>query len=212
MTTPMPTSNNNSQMHNDIMAAGSRDRPSMLATSRYAQWQSRFMRYIDTRPNSKELRQCIYDGPYVMTEILVPEKPEIATKEAVPAHTINETSRILLLKNVLTLMLKLKVSHLTKKMSRLISFGKLYQNEVNETRAENLARNANRLALVDVAQHYPEYHNQSPKPHKSIAPSTRQITASKLHTSTRHKGKEIAKPVTPPSESASGEDNDPEQA
>ncbi|GJX82007.1 retrovirus-related pol polyprotein from transposon TNT 1-94 [Tanacetum coccineum] len=41
----------NSQMHNNIMAVGSRDRPPMLATGRYAQWQSRFLRYIDTRPN-----------------------------------------------------------------------------------------------------------------------------------------------------------------
>nr|GEW60521.1 hypothetical protein [Tanacetum cinerariifolium] len=32
------------------------------------------------------------------------------------------------------------------------------------------------------------------------------------HTSTRHKGKEIAKPITPPSKTASEEDNDPEQA
>ncbi|GKF63917.1 hypothetical protein Tco_0187365 [Tanacetum coccineum] len=91
MMTPIITSNNNSQMHNDIMAAGSKDRPPMLATVRYAQWQSRFMRYIDTRPISKELRQCIYEGPYVMTKILVPEKPATAREEAVPAHTIPET-------------------------------------------------------------------------------------------------------------------------
>ncbi|GJT70735.1 hypothetical protein Tco_1030021 [Tanacetum coccineum] len=32
------------------------------------------------------------------------------------------------------------------------------------------------------------------------------------HAATRHKGKEIAKPITPPSESASEEDSDPEQA
>ncbi|GKB67346.1 hypothetical protein Tco_0928758 [Tanacetum coccineum] len=32
----MTTPNNNSQMHNDIMAAGSKDRPPMLATGRYA--------------------------------------------------------------------------------------------------------------------------------------------------------------------------------
>ncbi|GJY98251.1 hypothetical protein Tco_0515161 [Tanacetum coccineum] len=32
------------------------------------------------------------------------------------------------------------------------------------------------------------------------------------HATTRHKGKEIAKPITPPSESASEEDSDPEQA
>ncbi|GJT82513.1 hypothetical protein Tco_1056855 [Tanacetum coccineum] len=30
-------------MHNNIMAAGSRDRPPMLATGRYAQWRSRFL-------------------------------------------------------------------------------------------------------------------------------------------------------------------------
>ncbi|GKD61671.1 hypothetical protein Tco_1299180, partial [Tanacetum coccineum] len=43
-------------MHNDIMAAGSRDRPPMLAMGRYAQWQSHFMRYVDTRPNNDSLK------------------------------------------------------------------------------------------------------------------------------------------------------------
>ncbi|GJY55315.1 hypothetical protein Tco_0454430 [Tanacetum coccineum] len=33
----------NSQMHNDIMAAGSKERPPMLAPSSYAQWKSRLM-------------------------------------------------------------------------------------------------------------------------------------------------------------------------
>ncbi|GJZ84057.1 hypothetical protein Tco_0649230 [Tanacetum coccineum] len=54
-------------MYNDIMAAGSRELPPILATGRYAQWQSRFMRYIDTRPNTT------------------------ATEEVVHAHTITET-------------------------------------------------------------------------------------------------------------------------
>nr|GEV67454.1 Gag-Pol polyprotein [Tanacetum cinerariifolium] len=36
------------------MAAGSRDRPPMLAIGRYPQWRSWFLRYIDTRPNEKE--------------------------------------------------------------------------------------------------------------------------------------------------------------
>ncbi|GJU03168.1 hypothetical protein Tco_1113506 [Tanacetum coccineum] len=36
----------------------------MLATGRYAQWQSRFLRYINTRPNSDALRKCILEGPY----------------------------------------------------------------------------------------------------------------------------------------------------
>nr|GEV74311.1 hypothetical protein [Tanacetum cinerariifolium] len=46
----------------------------------------------------------------------------------------------------------------------------------------------------------------------SSAPSTKPSIPSRSHTSTRHKGKEIAKPITPPSETASEEDNDPEQA
>nr|GEX58590.1 hypothetical protein [Tanacetum cinerariifolium] len=36
--TPTVTSSTDSQMHNNIMAAGSRDRPPMLATGRYPQW------------------------------------------------------------------------------------------------------------------------------------------------------------------------------
>ncbi|GJV76634.1 hypothetical protein Tco_1508218 [Tanacetum coccineum] len=46
-------------MHNNIMATGSKDRPPMLATGRYAQWRSRFLRYIDTRPNGDALQKCI---------------------------------------------------------------------------------------------------------------------------------------------------------
>ncbi|GJR35090.1 copia-type pol polyprotein [Tanacetum coccineum] len=59
-------------MHNNIMAAGSRDRPPMLATGRYAQWRSRFLRYIDTRPNGDALRKCILKGPYTPTIVKTP--------------------------------------------------------------------------------------------------------------------------------------------
>ncbi|GJX29287.1 putative ribonuclease H-like domain-containing protein [Tanacetum coccineum] len=48
-------------MHNNIMAAGSRDRPPMLATGRYAQWRSCFLRYIDTRPKGDALSKCILE-------------------------------------------------------------------------------------------------------------------------------------------------------
>ncbi|GJW38068.1 hypothetical protein Tco_0063913 [Tanacetum coccineum] len=37
----------------------------MLANRRYAQWQSRFLRYIDTRPNGDALRKCILEWPYI---------------------------------------------------------------------------------------------------------------------------------------------------
>ncbi|GKG42027.1 hypothetical protein Tco_0473778, partial [Tanacetum coccineum] len=73
--------------------------------------------------------------------------------------------------------------------------------------------NANPLALVAVAQHYPDdTYYQAPKPHKTHTSSSRHKTSTSSHETTRNKGKEIAKPITPPSESSSKEDNDPEQA
>ncbi|GKA26954.1 hypothetical protein Tco_0713122 [Tanacetum coccineum] len=87
----MTTPNNNSQMHNDIIEADSKDHPPMLATGRYAQWQSRFMRYVDTKPNLKELKKCIFNGPYVMTRVLVLAKPATKTYPTVPEHTVQET-------------------------------------------------------------------------------------------------------------------------
>ncbi|GJU33636.1 retrovirus-related pol polyprotein from transposon TNT 1-94 [Tanacetum coccineum] len=48
--------------------------------------------------------------------------------------------------------------------------------------------------------------------HKSYAPTSKALLPTKSHATTRHKGKEIAKPITPPFESASEEDSDPKQA
>ncbi|GJZ23509.1 hypothetical protein Tco_0560968 [Tanacetum coccineum] len=59
-------------MHNNIMAAGSRDRPPMLAPGRYAQWRSRFMRYIDTKDNSEALKKCLEEGPYAPSTVIIP--------------------------------------------------------------------------------------------------------------------------------------------
>ncbi|GJY48475.1 retrovirus-related pol polyprotein from transposon TNT 1-94 [Tanacetum coccineum] len=56
-------------MHNNIMAAGSKDRPPMLGPGRYSQWRSRFLRYIDTKGNGEYLRKCIFDGPYKLTSV-----------------------------------------------------------------------------------------------------------------------------------------------
>nr|GFB24893.1 hypothetical protein [Tanacetum cinerariifolium] len=53
---------------------------------------------------------------------------------------------------------------------------------------------------------------QTSKSHKSYAPSSKPLIPTRSHTNTRHKGKEIAKPITPPSRIAFKEDNDPEQA
>nr|GEX12752.1 hypothetical protein [Tanacetum cinerariifolium] len=91
MTTPTVTSSTDSQMHNNIMAAGSRERPLMLATGRYPQWRSRFLRYINTRPNGDNLRMCILSGPYKPTTVLVQAVATTDDSLAIPEHTIVET-------------------------------------------------------------------------------------------------------------------------
>nr|GFB19321.1 hypothetical protein [Tanacetum cinerariifolium] len=91
MTTSNVTSSTDSQMHNNIMAAGSRDRPSMLAPGRYPQWRLRFLRYIDTRPNGEALRKCILTGPYKPITVLVQPVDATDDSPAVPKHTTIET-------------------------------------------------------------------------------------------------------------------------
>ncbi|GJV43923.1 retrovirus-related pol polyprotein from transposon TNT 1-94 [Tanacetum coccineum] len=83
-----------------------------------------------------------------------------------------------------------------------------YQNEVNDIRAERIAKSANPLALLAAAQPYSDNYYQAPKPQRTNTTSS----STRPSASTRHKGKEIAKPVTPQSESVSEEDSDPKQA
>ncbi|GJV01402.1 hypothetical protein Tco_1334971 [Tanacetum coccineum] len=61
------TSSNN-QMYNDIMAVGSKERPSMLALDSGKP-------LIDTKPNRELLRKCIYEGPYEMTLVQLEDTP-----------------------------------------------------------------------------------------------------------------------------------------
>ncbi|GJR72025.1 hypothetical protein Tco_0084390 [Tanacetum coccineum] len=95
---------------------------------------------------------------------------------------------------------------------KLVDILKQYQKEVNEIRAERIAKNANPLALVAAAQPHPDPYYQAPKSHKPYAPTSKQSSSTRSNASTKFKGKEIAKPITPPSKSASDEDSDPEQA
>nr|GFA62589.1 hypothetical protein [Tanacetum cinerariifolium] len=249
MTTPNVTSSTNSQMHNNIMAAGSRDRPPMLATGRYPQWRSRFLRYIDTRPNGDALRKCILSGPYKPTTILVQAVEATDDSLTVPEHTTVETpmntsplnkDHFLAEKEAINLIFTgigdeiystvdacqtaqemwevierfvtiVMQQHKLDEVSyhKLFDILKQYQNKVHELRAERLARNANPLALVATAQ---DQYYQTSRSHKSHALSSKPSIPTRSHTSTRHKGKEIDKPITPSSETASEEDNDPEQA
>ncbi|GJY86179.1 hypothetical protein Tco_0500205 [Tanacetum coccineum] len=82
------------------------------------------------------------------------------------------------------------------------------------TFVKQTAENANPLAFVDATQQYPDTHYQAPKTHKPYAPLSKLTPSTRSHAPTRNRGKEISKPITPPSESASeeDEDNDPKQA
>nr|GEX08621.1 hypothetical protein [Tanacetum cinerariifolium] len=104
-------------------------------------------------------------------------------------------------------------------MKLVLSFGKFdifwmveHQKEVNEISVERIAKNANPLALIAAAQPHPYLYYQAPKSHKSYAPRSKTSPTTRSHATTRHKGKETAKPITPPYESASEEDSDLEQA
>ncbi|GKA35536.1 hypothetical protein Tco_0722027 [Tanacetum coccineum] len=87
----MTTPSNNIQMHNNIMAASSRDRPSMLAPGYYAQWSSRFMRYVDTKTNKDQLWHCIEKGPYILTELVTEAVPQVGDKQGRPRRVKKET-------------------------------------------------------------------------------------------------------------------------
>ncbi|GJX17935.1 hypothetical protein Tco_0218767 [Tanacetum coccineum] len=69
---------------------------------------------------------------------------------------------------------------------------KQYQNEVNDICAEKIAKSANPLALFAPAQPYSDNYYQAPKPQRTNTTSS----STRPSASTRHKGKEITKPVT----------------
>nr|GEX12790.1 hypothetical protein [Tanacetum cinerariifolium] len=73
------------------MVAGSRDRSPMLATGRYAQWKSRFLRYIDTRPTGDTSRKCSLKGLYTPFTVIIPAVPATYNALVVPEQTTVET-------------------------------------------------------------------------------------------------------------------------
>nr|GEX88732.1 retrovirus-related Pol polyprotein from transposon TNT 1-94 [Tanacetum cinerariifolium] len=227
-------------MHNNIMAAGSRDRPPMLGPGRYPQWHSRFLRYVDTRPNGEALRKCILSEKEAIHMILTGIGDDIYSTvdacqtakemwEVIEMLQQGESLNIQDVKTNLFWEFGKFTSHdgetmesyytivykLINEMIRnnlTVTTMQQYQNEVNELRAERLDMNANPLALVATTQADRDQYYQTSRSHRSSAPSPKPSIPSRSHTTTRHKGKEIAKPIIPPFETASEEDSDPEQA
>ncbi|GJR26837.1 retrovirus-related pol polyprotein from transposon TNT 1-94 [Tanacetum coccineum] len=297
MSTPVNTSSTDSQMHNNIMAAGSKDRPPMLGPGRYSQWRSRFLRYLDTKSNGEYLRKCIFEGPYLPTNVLIAAVeaaenilPVAAHEEAETIHNMTAENRLYFQaeKEAIFLILTgigdeiystVDACNTSKEMWTAIErlqqgeslnvqdvktnlfweFGKFTSRDgesmesyysrfyklMNELTRNNLQVSPMQVNVQFLQQLQPEwsrfvtivkqrqaidtvsYHQlfgpfeavstrynyyQAPKPQRSNAPSYKQSSSTRPSASTRHKGKEIAKPVTPQSESVSEEDSDPEQA
>nr|GEU41081.1 retrovirus-related Pol polyprotein from transposon TNT 1-94 [Tanacetum cinerariifolium] len=171
-------------MHNNIMAAGSRDRPPMLAKGRYAQWQSRFLRYIDTRPNGDAFRKCILE----VVETILNMSPE---NEA-HYESKKEAIHVLLTgigDEIYSTVDACKTAHEMWIAIKRLQQGKSLniQDEVNEIRAERIDKNANPLALVVTAQQYPNPYYQAPKSHKSYAPPSKQSSSTRSNASTKFK-------------------------
>ncbi|GKB06284.1 hypothetical protein Tco_0834517 [Tanacetum coccineum] len=69
----------------------------MLGPGRYSQWRSRFLRYIDTKPNGEGLRKSILSGPYVPSTVLVQAVAATKGNPAIQQHTTIEKEAIFLL-------------------------------------------------------------------------------------------------------------------
>ncbi|GJV47916.1 hypothetical protein Tco_1438128 [Tanacetum coccineum] len=184
----------------------------------YSQWRSRFLRYIDTKPNGEGLRKSILFVPSAITgeslnvqdvkTNLFWEFGKFTSRDGESMESyysrfyklMNELTRNNL--QVTTMQVNVQfLQQLQPEWSRFVTV-------VNDIRAERIAKSANPLALLTAAQPYSDNYYQAPKPQRSNATSS----STRPSASTRHKGKEIAKPVTPQSESVSKEDSDPEQA
>nr|GEY44128.1 hypothetical protein [Tanacetum cinerariifolium] len=150
----------------------------------------RFVKHcVLLKPNGEALRKCILSGPYKPTTVLVQAVEATNDSPAIPKHA----------------------TEMWEAIERLQQGESLNIQDVKTNLFWEFARNANPLVLVATAQANQDPYYQTSRSHRSQAPSSKPSIPTRSQTTTRHKGKEIAKPITPPSEKASKEDSDPEQ-
>ncbi|GKA61459.1 hypothetical protein Tco_0760866 [Tanacetum coccineum] len=155
--------------------------------------------------------------PYTPTTVIIPAVPATNNSLAVPERTTEAIKR---LQQGESLNIQDVKTNLFWEFGKFTSHDggtmELYYTrmakEANELCAERIAKNANLLALVATAQPYQDPYYQASKSHKSYALTSKASLPTRSHATTRHKGKEIAKPITHSSESASKEDSDLEHA
>nr|GEX60200.1 hypothetical protein [Tanacetum cinerariifolium] len=159
----------------DIYTAGSEIRPPMLNKENYVPWSSRLLRYAKSRPNGKLIHNSILNGPYVKRMIPEPgdANREVNVTETFHLQTDDELSDKELKQikaddqAIQTILLGLPediyaapewsrhvtIVHQTKDLytadyTQLYYFLKYNQNEVDELKAERLAKTQDPLALM----------------------------------------------------------------
>nr|GEY17335.1 hypothetical protein [Tanacetum cinerariifolium] len=160
----------------DIYAAGSESRPLMLNKENYVPWSSRLLRYAKSRPNGKLIHNSILNGPYVRKiipepgdanhEITVTETfhlqtdDELSDKKLEQIESDDQAIQTILLglpediyatvdsyKTAQEIWLRTKDLH-TADYTQLYDFLKYNQKEVDELKAERLAKIQDPLALM----------------------------------------------------------------
>ncbi|GKA46764.1 hypothetical protein Tco_0739647 [Tanacetum coccineum] len=177
--TNMQTQTSNA-LHNAIMEAGGKDRPPMLAPAEAVQIiltriDNDIYSIVDACPNACEMWKAIEklkQGESINVQDLKTnlywEFGKFTSRDGESLESYY--SRFYKMMNELSQELKTVSYH------KLYDILKQHQNEVNEIRAERLARTANPLALV--AQQQPVYHPQNHPTHNNqySSPISQQAT------------------------------------
>ncbi|GKA53344.1 hypothetical protein Tco_0746659 [Tanacetum coccineum] len=178
----------------DIYAAGSENRPSMLNKENYVSWSSRLLRYAKSRPNGKLIYNSIMNGPYVKRMIPEPGDPgrtvpmmkgsDIGIQEK-KAKLFNEWERFTStdgesIESYYHRFLKLmndfkRNKHFPEKIAtdytQLYNFLKYNQKEVDELTVKRLAKSQDLLALMANSNNSFKY----PVPRPDLPSSRNQV-------------------------------------
>ncbi|GKA92738.1 integrase, catalytic region, zinc finger, CCHC-type containing protein [Tanacetum coccineum] len=146
-------------------------------------------------PNGDALRKCLLEGPYKLTTVIIPVVHATDDSPEVPERTAVET--------LLNMSPENKAHYESEKEAiHLLLTG--IRDEIYSI--VDACKTAHDMWIaIERLQQDPYY--QAPKSHKPYAPPSKQSSSTRSNASTKYKGKEIAKPITPPSESAFEEDN-----
>nr|GEV76401.1 hypothetical protein [Tanacetum cinerariifolium] len=197
--------------------------------------------YQMTQPNGEALRKCILSGPYKPTTVLVQAVEATDDSPANPKHITVETPMNMSPENKAHFLAEKEAIHLilTGIGDEIYSTVDACQTAQEMWEAIERLQQGESLNIQDVKTnlfwefgkftshdeetmkwYYTRFYklmnemirNSLTVTTISSAPSSKPSIPTRSHTTTRHKGKEIAKPITPPYETTSEEESDPEQA